>query len=80
MMTRSIRRQPCPGEQFQKTYKGDTYTLTVVETPDGIRYRIEEYSDELFTSPTTAAKWLVPDGQSINGRSFWKVDVPRIRS
>ena len=73
-MSENVRRQPIPGEQFQRRYKGESYTLTVIETPEGIRYRIEEYPDEIFTSPTTAAKFLVPDGQSINGRSFWKVD------
>lgn len=73
-MKRSVRKHPTPGSQFPRNYKGDMYTMKVVEMPEGIKYQIQEYPDELFTSPTKAAEFLVPDGQSVNGRSFWKVD------
>lgn len=64
--------EPQVGDTFEHLCHGELYTLTVVSTDEGIRYRIDQFPDMVFTSLTTAAKWLVPDGQSVNGRRYWR--------
>jgi hypothetical protein len=71
MTKKPERKEPEVGRQFQHRYKGDLYTLTVVETDDGIGY---ELMGEVYRSPTAAAKALVGKEQSTNGRKFWHID------
>lgn len=65
-----VKREPEPGTVFRHTYKGELHEMIVVTTDDGIRYKVGE---QVFKSPTAAAKSLVGD-QFINGRKFWHMD------
>lgn len=63
------RKSPKVGASFEKTYKGKTYTLTVVKTPGGTGYKV---NGEVFTSPSTAAKSIT--GSEVNGWVWWGME------
>ncbi len=71
MDKRTKRNDPEVGRTFQHRYKGEMYTLTVVETDDGIGY---ELMGTVYRSPTAAAHALVGPNQPTNGRKFWHID------
>lgn len=73
----STKRYPLPsiGETFQHRCRGgEVYTLTVIKTSDGVGFKINQFPDLVFASPLKAAKYLVPEGQSVNGRAFWNMN------
>jgi hypothetical protein len=67
---RPQRPHPPIGSVFHHKYKGEIYTLTVIEKHGAIKYEI---LGENFDSPTAAAKRVVGN-QFINGRRFWRID------
>ena len=67
------RREPGVGEVFTHRLAKRMYVLTVVSTAEGLGYQLEGV---VYRSPTAAAKALVGNDTSINGRSFWGLDRP----
>ena len=65
------RKEPTVGQEFQHRYMGTLYTLAVVQTEDGIGYKL---MGQIYRSPTAAAKALVGKDQATNGRKFWHID------
>jgi hypothetical protein len=70
---RKVRPTPIPGTIYERDYKGTTYKLVVVESPNGIRYTL---GNRTFETLTAAAKSLVGAEQSISGPRFWGLDKP----
>ena len=63
-------RKLSPGTALVARYKGTTYRAEVVQTEQGLRYRLEDGQE--FKSPSSAAS-AVMGGKSVNGWSFWSV-------
>ena len=63
------RTPPEAGTKYTRTYKGRTYTMTVVSTARGLGYRVGR---KVFTTPTAAAKSIT--NTEINGWMFWGLD------
>jgi hypothetical protein len=59
-----------PGTRLSARYKKQTYTAEVVETPEGLRFRLEDGRE--FKSPSAAGKAVV--GGSCNGWRFWSLE------
>ena len=57
-------RNLSPGTALVGRYKGTTYRAEVVETEDGLRYRLEDGRE--FKSPSSAGS-AVMAGKSVNG-------------
>ena len=57
-----------PGMRLAARYKGQTYGMEVVQTEEGIRYRLEDGRE--FKSPSSAAS-AVMGGMAANGWRFW---------
>lgn len=73
----SGKRYPLPnvGETFTHRCRGgETYTLRVISSDDGVAFQIDQFPEMVFASPLKAAMFLVPDGQSVNARSFWNMN------
>ena len=70
-MAKKARKEPQVGEVFRHRYRREDFTLTVVETEDGIGY---ELLGVIYRSPTAAAKAIVGKEHSVNGRGFWHID------
>jgi len=64
-----IRNPPEIGRQFTHRAKGKIFTMTVVQTADGIRYKVE---GKVFGSPSSAAKYIA--GHEENGYEYWHID------
>jgi len=58
------------GTRLAARYKGTTYTCEVVQTEEGIRYRLEDGRE--FKSPSSAAS-AVMGGMAANGWRFWSL-------
>ena len=59
-----------PGTVLTARYKKEERTCEVVQTDDGLRYKLD--SGELFTSPSSAGKAAMA-GVACNGWRFWTV-------
>ena len=58
------------GTKLVARYKGQEHTAEVVETEDGLRYRLEDGRE--FKSPSSAGS-AVMGGSACNGWRFWSV-------
>ncbi len=58
------------GTKLVARYKGKEYTAEVVETEEGLRYRLEDGKE--FKSPSSAGS-AVMGGSACNGWRFWSV-------
>jgi len=58
-----------PGTRLTARYKKETYLAEVVETPEGLRFRLEDGRE--YKSPSAAGKAVV--GGACNGWRFWSV-------
>src|SRR5579871_408312 len=65
-------RTLAPGTQLTVTYKKQTYTAEVVETPEGLRYRLADGRE--FKSPSAAGAAIMGAGRTCNGWAFWSVE------
>jgi len=59
-----------PGTRLAARYKGATHTCEVVQTEEGIRYRLEDGRE--FKSPSSAAS-SVMGGMAANGWRSWSL-------
>jgi len=59
-----------PGTKLVGRYKGQEHTAEVVETKEGIRYRLEDGRE--FKSPSAAGS-AVMGGKACNGWRFWSL-------
>ena len=55
------------GMRFAARYKKETYLAEVVETPEGLRFRLEDGRE--FKSLSSAGKAIT--GGAVNGWRFW---------
>jgi len=58
------------GTRLAARYKGTTHTCEVVQTEEGLRYRLEDGRE--FKSPSSAAS-AVMGGMAANGWRFWSL-------
>jgi len=58
------------GTRLAARYKGTTYTCEVVQTEEGLRYRLQDGKE--FKSPSSAAS-AVMGGMAANGWRFWSL-------
>ena len=63
-------RELAPGTILTATLKKTVYQAEVVETPDGIRYRV---NGKEYKSPSAAGS-AVMNGVACNGWRFWSVE------
>src|SRR5438128_8494584 len=61
------------GTALVARYKKSDRTCEVVETPDGVRYRLDDGTEH--KSPSSAGKAAM-DGVACNGWRFWSVQGP----
>jgi hypothetical protein len=59
------------GTRLVARYKGQTYSAEVVQTEEGLRYRLEDGRD--FKSPSSAGS-AVMGGTACNGWRFWSLE------
>ena len=59
-----------PGTVLTARYKKEERTCEVVQTDDGLRYKLD--NGELFTSPSSAGK-VAMAGVACNGWRFWTI-------
>jgi hypothetical protein len=59
------------GTRLAARYKGQTYTAEVVQTEEGLRYRLEDGRE--FKSPSSAGS-AVMGGVACNGWRFWSLE------
>lgn len=59
-----------PGTKLVARYKGKEHTAEVVQTEEGLRYRLEDGRE--FKSPSSAGS-AVMGGSACNGWRFWSV-------
>jgi len=59
------------GTKLVARYKGKDYTAEVVETEEGLRYRLENGKE--FKSPSSAGS-AVMGGSACNGWRFWSLE------
>ncbi len=64
------REQVTVGTRLRGRYKKEEFTATVVETPQGQRYRLADGRE--FRSPSGAAR-AVMGGIACNGWRFWSL-------
>jgi hypothetical protein len=69
MPIRKYHKQPSVGSRYERTYKGKTYVLKVVERTGKWAY---ELSGKCFKTPSAAAKSVTK--HEINGWDFWRID------
>ena len=64
------------GTKLTATYKKTTYTAEVVESPEGLRYRLAD--GRAFKSPSAAGAAIMGEGRTCNGWAFWSLasDTP----
>jgi hypothetical protein len=70
-MKKKAHITPKVGSKYQHRYMGTLYTMTVVQTDEGVGY---ELLGAVYRSPTAAAKVLVGKNRPTNGRAFWHMD------
>ncbi len=70
-------RNLSPGTQLVACYKSQDYKAEVVETEEGIRYRLEDGRE--FTSPSSAGS-AVTGGKACNGWRFWSLAGSEVAS
>ena len=70
-MNKKERPEPKPGDRFQHRLKRKLIFLEAIETDAGIRFKIDIVPGIEFKSFTAAAKYLLPEGQAVNGRKYW---------
>ncbi len=58
------------GAKLVARYKGQEYTAEVVETEEGLRYRLED--GRQFKSPSAAGSAIM-EGNACNGWRFWSL-------
>ena len=58
------------GTRLAAKYKGQVHTCEVVQTDEGLRYRLEDGRE--FKSPSSAGS-AVMDGTACNGWRFWSL-------
>ena len=63
-------RELAPGTKLVARYKGQVYTAEVVQTDEGVRYRLEDGKD--YKSPSSAGS-AVMGGNATNGWRFWSL-------
>ena len=63
-------RNLAAGTKLVARYKGKEYTAEVVETEEGLRYRLEDGKE--FKSPSSAGS-AVMGGSACNGWRFWSL-------
>jgi hypothetical protein len=63
------RPTPTVGTIRRREFKGELYTLEVVEEEGKIKYRVKGVS---YASPTAAAKSITR--MEVNGWRFWRLD------
>jgi hypothetical protein len=63
------------GTRLVARHKGKEHVCEVVETKDGLRYRVDdpEYKDFFFNSPSSAGR-AVTGGVAVNGWKFWSLE------
>lgn len=66
MPVRKPRKEPDVGTICTHSYKGKTYTMTVVKVEGRIGFKVGR---DVFNSPTAAATSITKN--SINGWAFW---------
>jgi hypothetical protein len=71
MRRRKLRPKPKTGQVYQRVYKGKTYVMVVVDTGEGVAYKV---GNKTFPTPTAAAKSIVGQGRFISGPWFWQMD------
>jgi hypothetical protein len=64
-------RELAAGTRLVARYKKQDRTCEVVETPDGLRYRLDDGTEH--KSPSSAGKAAM-DGVACNGWRFWSVE------
>ena len=67
-------RNLAAGTQLVARYKGKEYKAEVVETEEGLRYRLEDGKE--FKSPSSAGS-AVMGGSACNGWRFWSLEGTR---
>ena len=70
-MASHVPREELIGKVFERKYRGAPYIMEVVSTDFGVGYKV---LDEVYKSPTAAAKAVVGKDQYISGPKFWKLD------
>ncbi len=70
-MAKKERNLPQVGTNFTKKYKGNEYTMSVIENNGKIKYRI---SGRVYDSPSAAAKAVIGGKHEINGWVFWRMN------
>jgi hypothetical protein len=70
-MPKKHREPPKVGKVFERIYKGKTYRMTVVEFDGKTRFKV---GNQVFATPTAAAKSVVGEGRFISGPLFWQMD------
>ncbi len=63
-------RNLVPGTKLIARYKGKEYAAEVVETEEGVRYRLEDGRE--FKSPSSAGSAIM-GGTACNGWRFWSL-------
>ena len=69
MRTRKSRPLPGIGSTFKKEYKGESYTLKVVQEEGKLMYYL---GGKCYASPSSAAKSVTKT--EVNGWRFWGID------
>ena len=69
MPKRKSRPVPEPGTIRKRVYKGESYTMEVVEDGGKIGYRVK---DIVYPSPSAAAKSITKT--EVNGWLFWRLE------
>lgn len=62
-------REPKVGSKYERTFKGNKYTLTVKSKNGKILYEVD---GKLYESPSGAASSIT--NNYVNGWAFWKID------
>jgi hypothetical protein len=62
------------GTRLVARYKGQTHRAEVVQTEEGLRYRLEDGRE--FKSPSSAGS-AAKGGKSCNGWDFWSLDAQK---
>lgn len=63
------RETPKIGSIYEKKFNGVVYQLLVINSENGIAYKLGE---QIFSTPTAAAKSI--QKTEVNGWKFWKID------
>src|SRR3990172_2351136 len=67
----AIENRSLAGTRLVGRYKGQTHHAEVVQTEEGIRYRLEDGRE--FKSPSSAGAAIFGEGRTCNGWAFWSL-------